>query len=887
MGSLRRLLTLVASAALAVSGLIVAAPAVQAAEEVYPAPASGAWTVDGRAWGHGRGMSQWGAQGAALQGRSADEILAFYYPGTTAGSVAGQYVNVSLTTFTPTTTVTVWSPENRSIRMGPLNGEVLLGPGRWTVTVSGQTVTAQRRSTAGGPVTETRTYTGTLRFESLSEYGMVIAPGVNDTTGRWYRGDLRIVPTSGTGFNVTNSLPMEEYLKSVVPRESPASWAAAALQAQAVAARSYAWHKVTNGNPLCDTTSCQVYYGKGVANAAGSLTESYEDPRTDAAIAATSGRIQNWGGAVAFTEFSSSNGGWTTPSALPYQVSKADPWSGTAPGDNKTRWVNTLSVATVASSCPGSGGTLRNLVVVSRTGYGELGGRVTKARVECSTGSATLTSPTFGLLSSWWKPRTGAPKLENIGVSSTVIDHAGQMSIGATPNYGVTWTLTVRDRGTGVTALTTTGTATAGVRFNATWFGNYSTPTAGSGHVGPGTYTVTLTAVDATGAATAPFSTDVTVRRPADPAQVAAVPLVANGGYVPVTPTRLLDTRLNFQSLGAGQRADVAVLGRAGVPSSGVTAVVLNVTAVGAVTDTHLRVWPAGTAMPHASSLNTDASRTQASMVTVGVGGEGKISFFNAAGTTHYIVDVLGYYTTDLGSSSRYTPVDPVRAFDSRSTPALSSGDVRTVDVAAALGVPAASLSSVTVNVTAIGATGPGYVVAYGAGVAPATSTVNLAPGADVANRAVVPVVDGKIMVSLRGSRAHVAVDVVGWYASPGVTTGTLFTPVQPARLLDSRSTAAFGPQESRTATVTGSVVPPGAKALVGTLTATGQTAPTTHARIWPAGVARPGASDLNSGAGRTQANAVVVRIGTGGGVVLYNDQGSSHLILDAVGYFS
>lgn len=886
MGSLRRLLSLVTSAALAVSGLIVAAPAVQAAEEVYPAPASGSWTVDGRAWGHGRGMSQWGAQGAALQGRSASEILAFYYPGTTVGSVTGQYVNVSLTKFTPTTTVTVWSPENRSIRMGPLNGEVLLGPGRWTVTVSGQTVTAQRRSTAGGPVTETRTYTGTLRFESQNEVGMIIAPGAADTTGRWYRGDLRIVPTSGTGFNVTNSLPMEDYLRSVVPRESPASWAAAALQAQAVAARSYAWHKVTNGNPLCDTTSCQVYYGKGVANAAGSLTESYEDSRTDAAIAATSGRIQMWDGAVAFTEFSSSNGGWTTPSALPYQVSKADPWSGTAPGDNKTRWEAGLSVATVAQSCPGSGGTLRNLVVVSRTGYGDFGGRVTKARVECSTGNATLTSPTFGLLSSWWKPRTSAPKLEGIGVSATVIDHGGQMSIGATPSYGVTWTLTVRDRATGNLALTTTGTAAAGQRFNATWFGTYATA-AGSGFVGPGTYTVTLTAVDSSGATTAPFSTAVTVRRPADPAPVAAVPLVANAGYVPVTPTRLLDSRLNFQSLGAGQRADLPVLGRAGIPASGVTAVVLNVTAVNAVSDTHLRVWPAGASMPNASSLNTDASRTQASMVTVGVGGGGKVSFFNAAGTTHYIVDVLGYYTTALASSSRYTPVDPVRAFDSRSSTALSSGDTRTVDVAAALGVAPVSLSTVAVNVTAIGATGPGYVVAYGSGAVPATSTVNLAPGADVANRTLVPVVNGKITLTLRGSQAHVAVDVVGWYAAAGATSGALFTPVQPARLVDSRTTSAFGPQESRTATVTGTPVPSGAKALVGTLTATGQTAPTTHARLWPAGVARPGASDLNSGAGRTQANAVMVRIGTGGGVVLYNDQGSSHLILDAVGYFS
>ncbi|WP_182111770.1 MULTISPECIES: SpoIID/LytB domain-containing protein [unclassified Actinotalea] len=874
--------------ALLAAGLVglAGAPTATAAEEVYPAPASGQWTVDGRAWGHGRGMSQWGAQGAGLQGRSADEILAFYYPGTTPGTIAGQYVTVALTAYTPTTSVTVWSPENRPIRMGEINKEQVLPPGRWTVTVSGQSVTAQRRSVPGGAVTETRTYTGTLRFESQQEYGMVVAASPTATSGTWYRGDLRVVPTSGVGFNLTNSLPMDDYLKSVVPRESPSSWAPAALQAQSVAARSYAWYKVMNGSALCDTTACQVYSGRGAANAAGSLTTSYEAASTNAAIAATAGRIQTYGGKVAFTEFSSSNGGWTTASTLPYQVSKADPWSGTAPGDDKTRWSGTLSVSRVAQSCP-SGGTLRNLVVVSRTGSGELGGRVTRARVECSTGNATINSPSFGLLSSWWRPRSTTPTLEGVGVSATTIDHGSQMSIGATASTALTWTLSVVDRSSRRTVLTTTGTAAAGQRFNATWFGTYAPRPAGEpAYVGPGTYDLTLTGTDAAGATTAPFRTTVTVRRPADPPPVAAVPLVANAGYVPVTPTRLVDTRTTVQSLGAGQRADVTVLGRAGVPTSGVTAVVLNVTAVGAVTDTHLRIWPAGLPMPGASVLNTDARRTQASMVTVGVGGDGKISIFNAAGTTHYLVDVLGYYTTDLGGSARFTPVDPVRAFDSRSGAPLTDGATRVVDVATVLGVPASSLGAVTVNVTSTRASGNGYVVAYGSGALPATSTVNLAPGADVANRAVVPVVDGKISLTLKGAGAHAVVDVVGWYAQPGVVTGTLFTPIQPSRLLDTRSGAPFGPREVRSVLVTGGQVPANAKAVAGTLTAVNQSAPVTHARLWPAGLPLTPTSDVNSGSGRTQANAVVVPVGAGGRVSLYNDQGTSHLILDAVGYF-
>ncbi|RMI13265.1 SpoIID/LytB domain-containing protein [Cellulomonas triticagri] len=887
MNTLRRLTAAVVAALLTATGLVALAPAASAAEEVYPAPASGSWTVDGRAYGHGRGMSQWGAQGAALQGRTASQILDFYYPGTGTGSVAGQYVKATLAAFAPSATVTVWSPENRNIRMGPINGEVVLPPGRWTVTMSGGTVTAEKRTVVNGPVVDRRTYSGVLRFESQNEYGMIVAASQSATTGRWYRGDLRIEPTSGTTFNVTNSLPMEDYLRSVVPRESPASWEPAALQAQSVAARSYAWWKVTRGQTLCDTTTCQVYYGRGVANAAGALTTSYEHSRSDAAIAATNGQVRTYGGSVAFTEFSSSNGGWTAAGSVPYQVAKADPWTGSAPGDTVTAWTATLAVSRVAQSCPGSGGTLRNLVVTGRTGNGPLGGRISQVRLECSTGNATVNTPAFGLRSSWWQPRATAPVLGSPAFSATTIDHGAQMSIGVTPNLAMSWTLTVVDRSTGRRVTQTTGSAQAGTRFNATWFGTYDGRTAADPpYVGPGTYNVTLTAVDPAGRSAAPVTTQVTVRPPADPAAPAAVPLVGDGGYVPVTPARITDTRTTFQSLGPGRRADVAVLGRGGVPASGVTAVVLNVTAVGSTVASHLRVWPAGSAMPNASVLNTAPGRTQASQVAVGVGGDGKVSVYNATGTTHYVVDVLGYYTTDLVGSARYTPVDPARALDSRTGGALAAGSTRAVDVASVLGVPAASLGAVTVNVTTTRASGAGYVVAYGAGALPTASTVNLVPGADIANRAVVPVVDGKITLGVQGSSVHVLVDVVGWYGKPGAAEGSLFTPVQPSRVLDTRGGAPVGPAAEVRVQVTGGAVPPDATAVSGTVTAVNLTAPWTHVRVWPDGEPRTGTSDLNATRGYTQANAVTTRTGVGGGVRLYNDQGTAHLILDVAGYF-
>ncbi|HRA51920.1 SpoIID/LytB domain-containing protein, partial [Actinotalea sp.] len=253
----RRVPAVLLALVLAVIGTVVAVPAARAAEEVYPAPATGAWTVDGRAYGHGRGLSQWGAQGAALQGRTASEILAFYYPGTQMVSTGNPAVRVLLAAYTPTTTVTIWSPENRPIRMGAMPNEEWVPPGRWTITVADSTVTAQRRDVPGGPVTETRTYTGTVRFETGADYGIAVAAGPDATTARWYRGDLRVEPTGGVGFNLTNNLVQEDYLRSVVPRESPASWSAAALQAQAVAARSYARYKMIYNGGICDTTACQ------------------------------------------------------------------------------------------------------------------------------------------------------------------------------------------------------------------------------------------------------------------------------------------------------------------------------------------------------------------------------------------------------------------------------------------------------------------------------------------------------------------------------------------------------------------------------------------------------------------------------------------------------
>jgi len=143
----------------------------------------------------------------------------------------------------------------------------------------------------------------------------------------------------------------------------------------------------------------------------------------------------------------------------------------------------------------------------------------------------------------------------------------------------------------------------------------------------------------------------------------------------------------------------------------------------------------------------------------------------------------------------------------------------------------------------------------------------------------------GALDVVVGGAASDVVLDVVGWYG-PGGTAR--FTPVAPVRAFDTR--LAGGPLaagESRTFAVgVPAGLPAGTVAAVMTLTATQQTSPMTYLTAWPAGAARPGTSDLNTGRGRDQANSAVVGLGTGASVQVYNDLGTTQVIGDVLGYF-
>jgi stage II sporulation protein D len=367
--------------------------------ETYPVPAGGVYQLRGHGWGHGHGMSQWGAQGAALAGVPASTILSTYYPNTAA-------------TVLPNSVIRVWLEADEGIeqQVVPASGLVVHdvssnvratlppGPTRWRVmAVTGGLQVQWRHST--GPwypwaLAGRSLLAGPVRFGGPAVVGVVFP----DDSVREYRGITETHRLS-SGVRSTVRLTLEDYLLGVVPREVSASWAPAALQAQAVAARTYAAHRraaVSSSSTydICDTTSCQVFSGTRVRSASGYVTE-YEHPATTAAIRATAGMIRTYGGRPAFTEFSSSNGGWSTNGGQPYLVAKADPWDGLSPANTMHSWAATLPAADVQRYYPQVGRLLR-IKVLSRDGNGEWGGRVGTVVLEgvSSTGAPTSVTTT-------------------------------------------------------------------------------------------------------------------------------------------------------------------------------------------------------------------------------------------------------------------------------------------------------------------------------------------------------------------------------------------------------------------------------------------------------------------------------------------------------------
>lgn len=385
--------------------------------------------------------------------------------------------------------------------------------------------------------------------------------------------------------------------------------------------------------------------------------------------------------------------------------------------------------------------------------------------------------------------------------------------------------------------------------------------------------------------------------------EASATPLTSQGAYFPLVPARLLDTREGngapLAQVGPNSSIDLQVNGRGGVPAGGVSAVVMNVTVTNPSAATYITVWPTGVNRPLASNLNVDPGETIPNLVTVKVGAGGRVSLYNAGASIDLVADVVGYYadgSTPSESGARYHSIVPARILDSRDGTGLSgpwSGNQsRDLQVAGVGGVPG-DATAVVLNLTATNTTARSFVTAWPAGVArPWASNLNFEAGQTIPNLVIVQVGFLNQRVSLynfNGSVQLVA-DVVGYFNYGDTAGATRFTPVVPERELDSRDgTGLSGPwngNEARNLTVAGvHGIPGGAQAVVLNVTVVTPTA-AGYVTVWPAGVTRPLASNLNFVSGDTIPNLVMVQVGAAQQVGFYNAAGSTHLVADVVGYF-
>ncbi len=415
------------------------APAVTVAS---PPPAG--LSIAGRGYGHGVGLSQWGALGHTIEGNTWQQILSHYYGGTTLSPATAK-------DFAPLPSGSL------TVRLQGLDGQqTAVTQPQGLATVSGDPVptrtwasvvvrqlsgTANRyqvwgRTTAACPGT-----TAALAVPWIVVAAAVTGPviistpkgtsptaaapadllGVCETDGdvTYYRGAIEAInDTAGADYTV-NVVPLELYLRSVVASEMSGSWGAAAggagmnaLRSQAVASRSYALSETSTAYPglkysfakTCDTV-CEAYRGAG--RRAGGLSAPLaviEAANATKAVSDTAGWVlRGASGTVSHSYYSASNGGRSA--AGPYPVVD-DPEDATPVNPNFT-WQTTVSTSAIVAAWPQIGSFVSATVVAHDGTGGSWGGRVTSVQVSGTKGSVTVTGTQFrsslGLKSTWFQ----------------------------------------------------------------------------------------------------------------------------------------------------------------------------------------------------------------------------------------------------------------------------------------------------------------------------------------------------------------------------------------------------------------------------------------------------------------------------------------------------
>ena len=331
---MRRLLTILALLTGLAALAIASSPAA-------PSPTT-AFVLAGGGWGHGVGMSQWGAYGQAKAGRDYRAILGHYYRGTALGAVPAsvpQRVRVLIAERAASLAISSAAP----IEVIDANGKRYELPAQ--VALDG------KLRLPVGPGGKPKALRGPLRL--LPTKGAQL-----HYSGKAFRGAFGVSHT-GDALQLVNIVDLEAYLLGVVPGEMPRGWPLEALKAQAVAARTYAVRRLVTGRSfdLYSDWRSQVYYGAG-----------YEAPDTTRAVRETKGQILTYDGKPAQVFYFSSSGGRTVSaldafgSDVPYLLAVDDPWDEVSPHH---RWPSRLLTAGQAATLFGLAEAMADASIVA------------------------------------------------------------------------------------------------------------------------------------------------------------------------------------------------------------------------------------------------------------------------------------------------------------------------------------------------------------------------------------------------------------------------------------------------------------------------------------------------------------------------------------------
>jgi hypothetical protein len=378
----------------------------------------------------------------------------------------------------------------------------------------------------------------------------------------------------------------------------------------------------------------------------------------------------------------------------------------------------------------------------------------------------------------------------------------------------------------------------------------------------------------------------------------------ASSRFTTLTPSRVFDTRTGnggrTGKLGPGQSYDLTVVGRGGVPESGVGGVLLNLTVTQPTAASELTAYPTGTEQPQSPNLVFLANQTRPNLVAVPVGSGGRIRITNRSGSTHALADVVGWFDSDGGTArSRFSSLTPDRILDTRTgvgaaRARLGAQRTLSLQVTGRGGVPAAGVSGVVMNVTVTNPSAPSFLTLYPSGQSmPLASQLNFVPNQTVPNLVFVATgAHGRVDIYNAGGETNVIADVVGWLDNGSHAARSDFAALPPRALLDTRSGAGgrsdpLRPGDTATIQVTGQAGVP-SSGVAGVLLNVSALDPSAAGflTVYPTGTERPLASNLNFLPRSSTANVVAVPVGQDGRIDVYNPLGTTHVRADVVGFF-